>query len=489
MKKSHHDNRLGGGGKKVKFSLSRGEGEEEMLTHLGKSISEADDLAEAPALEDDVDEQELDDMMREYNFGGGEEGKGPDGKPKTRKEVMEEIIAKSRAFKAQRQKQKEEDVEEMAKLDSEYKDLLHSQALSQFIKPKGYGKENKLKADNKQDQDYDVAARELAFEAKGAAVDRTLAPEEVAEKERLRLEVLEKERVKRMKGSLRPPNDDEEDGLAQGPDDSLLARGGYAARRAKIRAKQGDDSEEEDEDEEEGEEEEEEEEEEGDEDEDDLTKRRMTRAAGDHPLQSALREKAAELAGKYGLGKIKNPMMDSEDEGESEEEGEEGEEEGEEEEEEEEEEGEDDDDYERELRDLKGETSRPPEPSRASSAPRGQEPDKSSRRHVSDPDLDGAPLDLPFTLPVPETYEKFQKLVEGRPPDQLALAIQRIRAFNSSELASENKRKLQVRCPFEVPCTCPFTFSAIALILHCQCEDNSIIYELWLWMKTFTQDF
>ncbi len=45
-------------------------------------------------------------------------------------------------------------------------------------------RDNKTKADNMDDADYDVAARELAFEGKGAAVDRTLGPEEFAERER-----------------------------------------------------------------------------------------------------------------------------------------------------------------------------------------------------------------------------------------------------------------------------------------------------------------
>ena len=45
-------------------------------------------------------------------------------------------------------------------------------------------RDNKTKADNKDDADYDVAARELAFEGKGAAVDRTLGPEEFADRER-----------------------------------------------------------------------------------------------------------------------------------------------------------------------------------------------------------------------------------------------------------------------------------------------------------------
>ena len=45
-------------------------------------------------------------------------------------------------------------------------------------------RDNKVKPDNKDDVDYDVAARELAFEGKGAASDRTLSAEEAAERDR-----------------------------------------------------------------------------------------------------------------------------------------------------------------------------------------------------------------------------------------------------------------------------------------------------------------
>lgn len=45
-------------------------------------------------------------------------------------------------------------------------------------------RDNKVKAATQDDAEYDVAARELAFEGKGQASDRTLTPEELAEKQR-----------------------------------------------------------------------------------------------------------------------------------------------------------------------------------------------------------------------------------------------------------------------------------------------------------------
>ncbi len=51
-----------------------------------------------------------------------------------------------------------------------------------------------MRADDEADAAYDVAARALAAEARGAAGDRVLGPEEQAERERARMEMLEKER-------------------------------------------------------------------------------------------------------------------------------------------------------------------------------------------------------------------------------------------------------------------------------------------------------
>lgn len=54
--------------------------------------------------------------------------------------MIEEIIARSKAHKAERQRQKEEDLETMKQLDDDYRTLLKSQALAAFVKPKGHDK-------------------------------------------------------------------------------------------------------------------------------------------------------------------------------------------------------------------------------------------------------------------------------------------------------------------------------------------------------------
>lgn len=58
--------------------------------------------------------------------------------------------------------------------------------------------------------------------------------------------------------------------------------------------------------------------------------------------------------------------------------------------------------------------------------------------------LDG-PLDLPYTIPLPSSYPEFVRLVQGRGAEDLHTAISRIRAFNAVALATDHKRKMQVR--------------------------------------------
>ena len=60
-----------------------------------------------------------------------------------------------------------------------------------------------------------------------------------------------------------------------------------------------------------------------------------------------------------------------------------------------------------------------------------------------------ASLELPYTIAAPESYEEFAKLVAGRSAADLSAAIQRIMACNSAALATENRRKLQVRAALD----------------------------------------
>ncbi|KAL4451742.1 hypothetical protein ABPG75_007404 [Micractinium tetrahymenae] len=507
----------------------------EQLTHLGRSLAELEDLQEGWRSDDEGDDALADDVVRNYHFGGGlfekkqsgaaggeggegEEEGGEEGRPhkKSKKEVMEEIIAKSKAFKAEKQRQREEDQDETAALDDQFRSLLGEKALLGLMRKKGEKRDNK--AETEEDKAFDVLTRELVFEAKAKPGERTLTADELAELERQRLEALEAQRKRRMTG-----DDDEEDeeggggeeggGAPPGAEAAALPAGGYAARRAKrARAEEwratrlggdsgdaleddfmaGSDSEGED-----GSEggnsgsEEEGSEEEGEDGEglSRLERRRRQRAAGDHPLQEAFRHASAKLLKKHRAAAGED--LSSEEEEEDEEEGEEGsEDEGEsssglEEEQEEKrlESGssseDDDDDEEEEEEGLDAKAAAASSDEEAVAADGEQAGGSGSSSKDEDEEEDGqqeaaaaagrtqpkaavaaapappatkaAPAlppgvsaDLPYTPPLPDSYEAFAKLVEGRSAADLAELIRRMRVVHAASLNGQNRKGLQL---------------------------------------------
>lgn len=192
-----------------KFSLADEDddgGYEEKLTHLGQSIDELPmDKAWQRELEQEEQVgQDATDLLEQYNFGGGESERDEGNRHKSRKEIMEEVIAKSKMFKAMKAKQKEGDLEATDALDEAWRNL-SQQNVSDMMRPKGSRYEETKKSKSmmsEEDKKFDALTRELVFEAKAHAGDRTLTREELAELERTRLEELEKERMAREKVSM-----------------------------------------------------------------------------------------------------------------------------------------------------------------------------------------------------------------------------------------------------------------------------------------------
>lgn len=188
--------------KRSKFTL-QDDDEEAVLTHGGTVLSELDDIQDN-SFEDELLDEEL---VKSFHFGGdstnGHTRAGDDRtekKPKSKKEVMEEIITKSKFFKAQKAKEKEEDAELKDLLDKEFAALSQSQALISFVRSKKYpsiksamDEGNEGKAD-----DFDKLVKEMGMEMRAHASDRLKTDEEIAEEERAQLEELEDERRKRM---------------------------------------------------------------------------------------------------------------------------------------------------------------------------------------------------------------------------------------------------------------------------------------------------
>ncbi|ACO65607.1 predicted protein, partial [Micromonas commoda] len=205
------------------------------LTHGGKPIDEREEErrsahAIARGRRGMRDDDSDDDMAMDaattgaLHFGGGEDDDGfeptlkrgdhdtpeENGDPnrrKTKKEVMDELIDKSKYHKAERARQRERDEDLLDKLDDEFKEISGA-GLFRAALSKGVGH---LKPDGWERDDYDKLARELALESRGQATDRIRTQEEVDAAEAATLETAERARLKRMNASDEDDDDDEED--------------------------------------------------------------------------------------------------------------------------------------------------------------------------------------------------------------------------------------------------------------------------------------
>ena len=121
------------GKKGSKFNLEGGGlAGRDTLTPGGNSVNELDFGRHLREDGYGSDEDMLgDEIVDQLHFGGGaaREGNmlggstGPNGHKKTREEIYRELIAKSKAYKAERQQQKREDMEEQDRLDGEMDEL------------------------------------------------------------------------------------------------------------------------------------------------------------------------------------------------------------------------------------------------------------------------------------------------------------------------------------------------------------------------------
>ncbi|KAI1759756.1 Nop14-like protein [Hypoxylon sp. FL1150] len=198
----------------------------EGLTHMGKSLSfdgpnvvddfDEDDLSagsDAAASDDDDDNRG---SKRARPFEGEEdddEGEGQPERKKTKQEVMKELIAKSKFYKAERQAARDADEDLREELDMELPGL-HDLLFNRKKASEGVeanAAESAAAAKERMERDYDMRLRLLAQDRRAQPTDRTKTDEEKAQEESERLKELEEKRLKRMRGE--EANDSEnEDG-------------------------------------------------------------------------------------------------------------------------------------------------------------------------------------------------------------------------------------------------------------------------------------
>lgn len=184
--------------KKDKYNLN----EEEELTHFGQSLAEMEKMTDV--IDSDSDSEEnglLSAELTASHFGGGGGGLlrrkntgDEEHKPKSRQELIEELIIKSKQEKRERQIQKEEATVLTEKLDQEWRSIQNLLA-RKTTKPDEKELPEKTKLD-----EYDVMVRELGFEMKAQPSEKLKSAEELAREERERLHALEVDRLRRMMG-------------------------------------------------------------------------------------------------------------------------------------------------------------------------------------------------------------------------------------------------------------------------------------------------
>ena len=228
-----------GNKKSTLFDLEDDEDDGEELTHFGKSLSfeakdNGDDFEEAIS-DDDADvegtrrggkRRKLSDDRDQSGEVPAEEAEIVPEPPKTKQEVMKEVVAKSKLYRYERQKAKEDDDMLRAELDSGLSDvyaLLHGSQpqakppnpLEARVEPmmnpaRAALLEGKDRA--VADREYDERLRQIAFDARSKPTMRTKTQEEIAEEEAGKLKELEKERLGRMRGEESQEDDGDDDG-------------------------------------------------------------------------------------------------------------------------------------------------------------------------------------------------------------------------------------------------------------------------------------
>eukprot|EP00158_Paraphelidium_tribonemae_P007199 Partr_v1_DN28151_c2_g1_i5_m55145 putative Nucleolar protein len=165
-------------------------GDEDELTHFGQSLSTLNYIdGDDPSMGDD--ETHGKDYTKDLHFGGFDKATGANGEKKSYQEIMQEVIAKSKFHRAERQKEKEETEVLRRGLNEEFDEirgLLDSskQSVEEY---------RRVKSEN---DDYDMFVREFAFEKRAKPTDRVKTEEELARDKAEKLIAMENERQKAM---------------------------------------------------------------------------------------------------------------------------------------------------------------------------------------------------------------------------------------------------------------------------------------------------
>lgn len=213
------------------FDLEEADDDDEpILTHGGRALDTLpkDDFeGESVGMSSDDENSSRERRrisMEEYVGEEAEaEGTPQPERPKTHKEIMQEVIAKSKLHKYERQKAKEDDDEQREELDGLAGEILgllgRKKAEPKAPSPPPPAHQGTLnperaalingEVDKDFNKEYDAHLRQMAMDQRAQPTERTKTDEEKAVEDAERLKKLEEQRLRRMRGE---PDSDEEDG-------------------------------------------------------------------------------------------------------------------------------------------------------------------------------------------------------------------------------------------------------------------------------------
>ncbi|KAJ3163353.1 nucleolar complex protein 14 [Irineochytrium annulatum] len=192
---------------------------EEDLTHMGQSLSGLDDFNDAglELVDSDDDRGQIDkDTVKYDHFGGFGETEDPDRR-KSRNEIMQEVIAKSKHHKVERQKQNEEVHKLADEVDADLDDIRSLLMNSESAREARQARARDRALPSQLDE-YDRFMMELKEQPRGVPSNRLKTEEEIAMEEKEKLERMEAARRKRMLGD-EDDDDEEENGDGDGDEE------------------------------------------------------------------------------------------------------------------------------------------------------------------------------------------------------------------------------------------------------------------------------
>ena len=196
-------------------------GEEEELTHAGQALSTVHFTPQDADEDDEGNDRHAGridaSQVHALHFGGGPSdpyairaamGRGDAAPaataPRTKKEVMDEIILKSKMYKAEKAEEVAAQAGRVSSLDDDFSSI---RAFLDFKDSHDAAPTDTVAAVD--DDDFVRQARMLAEEATVKAAERVKSPEEQAKEERERMDRLERARLRRMRGEEGADDDEE----------------------------------------------------------------------------------------------------------------------------------------------------------------------------------------------------------------------------------------------------------------------------------------